>query len=73
MMATADSAPLVFPFDVTDLPIEARRDYLRKLWVADVDPVVFMGVAKKLGICVFGREDHEGNTPTFVPTTRVVS
>ncbi|MBF3481131.1 hypothetical protein ISG25_29385, partial [Burkholderia pseudomallei] len=53
-MATSAAAPLIFPFIVSDLPLEKRREYLRKLWNADVDAIVFLGAARKLGYALGG-------------------
>ncbi|MBF3481153.1 hypothetical protein ISG25_30385, partial [Burkholderia pseudomallei] len=53
-MAFVASAPLVLPFNAIDLPLEKRREYLRKLWNADVDAIVFLGAARKLGYALGG-------------------
>ncbi|SUW59069.1 Uncharacterised protein [Burkholderia oklahomensis] len=71
-MATLASAPLVLPFNVVDLPLEKRREYLRALWNADVDAIVFLGAARKLGYALGGRWDDAANMPALVPTIRLL-
>lgn len=71
-MAFAASAPLVLPFNAIDLPLEKRREYLRKLWNADVDAIVFLGAARKLGYALGGRWDAATDMPALVPTIRLL-
>ncbi|AOJ03327.1 hypothetical protein WS70_16985 [Burkholderia mayonis] len=71
-MATSAAAPLIFPFIVSDLPLEKRREYLRTLWNADVDAVVFLGAARKLGYALGGRWDADADMPALVPTVRLL-
>lgn len=71
-MATLASAPLVLPFNVVDLPLEKRREYLRTLWNADVDAIVFLGAARKLGYALGGRWDADADMPALVPTIRLL-
>ncbi|MBF3481119.1 hypothetical protein ISG25_31245, partial [Burkholderia pseudomallei] len=55
-----------------DLPLEKRREYLRKLWNADVDAIVFLGAARKLGYALGGRWDAATDMPALVPTIRLL-
>ncbi|BEH22915.1 Uncharacterised protein [Burkholderia pseudomallei] len=75
-MAFVASAPLVLPFNAIDLPLEKRREYLRKLWNADVDAIVFLGAARKLGYALGyalgGRWDAATDMPALVPTIRLL-
>ncbi|CAJ2792752.1 Uncharacterised protein [Burkholderia pseudomallei] len=71
-MATSAAVPLIFPFIVSDLPLEKRREYLRKLWNADVDAIVFLGAARKLGYALGGRWDAATDMPALVPTIRLL-
>ncbi|APD36818.1 hypothetical protein [Burkholderia pseudomallei] len=71
-MATSAAAPLILPVNVADLPLEKRREYLRALWNADVDAIVFLGAARKLGYALGGRWDVDANMPALVPTIRLL-
>ena len=66
-MATPASAPLVLPFDPAALSLEERRDYLRTLWRADIDPFVFVGTARRLGYSLDCRWDVDAGMPVLSP------
>lgn len=66
-MATPAFAPLVIPFDPASLTLEQRREYLRTLWNADVDPFVFVGTARRLGYALGCRWDIEAGMPVLAP------
>jgi hypothetical protein len=66
-MATLASAPLVLPFDPASLPMEQRRQYLRTLWDADIDPFVFAGTARRLGYVIRCEWDIAAGMPILLP------
>ncbi len=66
-MATLASTPIVMPFDPASLPLEQRRDYLRTLWRADIDPFVFVGTARRLGYVLGCRWDADAGMPVLSP------
>lgn len=66
-MATPASAPLVIPFDPATLSLKQRRDYLRTLWRADIDPFVFVGTARRLGYVLGCQWDAEAGMPVLSP------
>ncbi|KAG0186593.1 hypothetical protein DFQ28_007598 [Apophysomyces sp. BC1034] len=65
-MAIVASPALVIPFDPAFIPVEKRREYLRKLWNADVDPLVFVGIARRLGYALRCHWDAEVGMPVLV-------
>ncbi|WP_186193159.1 hypothetical protein [Burkholderia gladioli] len=67
-MATALSAPIVTPFDVSSLSLQERIDYLLTLYLADVEVVAFIGIARQLGYTLTGRWDCEADMPVLKPT-----
>jgi hypothetical protein len=71
-MATLASRPVVIPFDPASLPMDQRREYLRKLWNADVDPFVFVGTARRLGYALGCRWDICAGMPVLTPTLDVL-
>lgn len=66
-MATLAATPIVMPFDPASLPLEQRRDYLRALWKADIDPFVFVGTARRLGYVLGSRWDADAGMPVLSP------
>ena len=67
-MATPAAAPLVLPFDPSFLSMQERRAYLRVLWNADIDPFVFVGMARRLGYVLGCRWDCDAGMPMLAPT-----
>ncbi|QKM48751.1 hypothetical protein B7760_02789 [Burkholderia glumae] len=63
-MATLDSA-VVMSFDPAHLSLDKRREYLRALWRADIDPVVFVGTARRLGYMLGCRWDADAGMPVL--------
>ncbi|MGV4733182.1 hypothetical protein ACRUK7_24660 [Burkholderia pseudomallei] len=66
-MAALASTAVVMPFDLTSLPLDKRRDYLRALWRADVDPFVFVGTARRLGYVLGCYWDVDAGMPVLTP------
>ncbi|ACR27319.1 MULTISPECIES: hypothetical protein [Burkholderia] len=66
-MATALSAPVVTPFDVSSLSLQQRIDYLSTLCLADIELVAFVEIARKLGYTLTGRWDCENDRPVLKP------
>ncbi|WP_207003929.1 hypothetical protein [Trinickia mobilis] len=68
-MARAASAPLfLFPAPRhVVLSMEHRRAYLRDLWEADVDPLVFRDAARRLGYVVRCQWDERAGMPILTP------
>ncbi|TKC83442.1 hypothetical protein FAZ69_23420 [Trinickia terrae] len=68
-MARAASAPLIlFPAPYGLLrSMERRRAYLRDLWEADVDPLVFRDAARRLGYVVRCQWDGGAGMPVLKP------
>jgi hypothetical protein len=66
-MATLDSSAVVMPFDPARLSVDKRREYLRALWRADVDPSVFVGAARRLGYVIGCRWDADAGMPVLTP------
>ncbi|MCA8165628.1 hypothetical protein [Burkholderia cepacia] len=64
-MATLDSAAVVMPFDPARLSLDKRREYLRALWRADVDPSVFVGTARRLGYVLGCHWDADAGMPVL--------
>jgi hypothetical protein len=68
-MARAASAPLFLspaPRRVVR-SMEERREYLRDLWDADVDPLVFRDMARRLGYVVRCHWDCSTGMPVLTP------
>ncbi|TCW81442.1 hypothetical protein C5O80_22890 [Burkholderia sp. SRS-46] len=66
-MATLASTSVVMPFDLASLPPGKRREYLRVLWRADIDPAVFVGTAHRLGYTLGCRWDDDAGMPVLTP------
>lgn len=66
-MVTAAATPLLLPFDPVEIPISQRLDYLRVLWRADVDPLVFVGTARRLDYAVGCHWDSIAGMPVLMP------
>jgi hypothetical protein len=66
-MARLASTPLIVPFDPASLPMHRRRAYLRVLWNADVDPMLFVDTARRLGYVVGCRWDCSAGMPVLAP------
>ncbi|ADP02301.1 gp8 [Burkholderia phage KL3] len=66
-MATLASIAVVMPFDPTRLSLDKRREYLRALWRADIDPLVFVGTARRLGYALGCHWDAEAGMPVLTP------
>ncbi|MCF7694655.1 hypothetical protein KPG66_00545 [Mycetohabitans sp. B2] len=71
-MATLAATPLVLPFDPASLPMEKRCEYLHKLWSADVDPFVFVGIARRLGYGLCCHWDITADMPLLAPDLRIL-
>ncbi|MGY4726898.1 hypothetical protein [Burkholderia pyrrocinia] len=66
-MATLASIAVVMPFDPTRLSLDKRREYLRALWRADIDPLVFVGTARRLGYTLGCHWDADAGMPVLTP------
>ncbi|KVC82447.1 hypothetical protein [Burkholderia ubonensis] len=66
-MATLASTTVVTAFDPAALSIDQRRDYLRALWRADVDPLLFVGTARRLGYVLGCYWDVDAGMPVLTP------
>lgn len=66
-MATPASTPIVIPFDPASLSLDRRREYLRTLWRADIDPFVFVGTARRLGYVLGCHWDADAGMPVLTP------
>lgn len=66
--ASLNPAPLMLPRSPSDMTTPERQAYLRELWDADIDPFVFVGVARRLGYVPGCRWDFDVGMPVLVPT-----
>ncbi|OXJ40983.1 hypothetical protein CPT_Milagro_035 [Burkholderia phage Milagro] len=66
-MATLASTAVVMQFDPTCLSLDKRREYLRALWRADIDPLVFVGTARRLGYVLGCHWDADAGMPVLTP------
>ncbi|WJF89464.1 hypothetical protein QS306_10065 [Paraburkholderia bonniea] len=58
----------LFPLDkLASFSIEDRRTYLRRLWNADIDPMLFRDIARRLGYVVRCHWDCRHDMPTLSP------
>jgi hypothetical protein len=64
-MACLASRPLFPSPDLSSLDPALRRAYLHRLWHADVDPMLFLDAARRLGYGVQCRWDYAAGMPVL--------
>ncbi|RKU01805.1 hypothetical protein C7H84_18995 [Burkholderia sp. Nafp2/4-1b] len=64
-MARSAADPVTLAFDLDTLSLDQRHDYLCTLWRANVDPFVFVDIARRLGDALECRWDFDAGMPVL--------